>query len=164
MSQGVMSEASKVRLVITAHNVPAKKLTSELQRIISAAGQPLPHVVEEVGRVQFECSTNVIRLLTRLSLPDRVYAVIASVGADEFPDDNLVAEIKRRACGANWDSALAALRTAHAMSPACSPTTIGVTGKRAGKRFAALHRTGWTYLDYKVRWSRLCLPAHAPNK
>ncbi|KAL1519977.1 hypothetical protein AB1Y20_023461 [Prymnesium parvum] len=131
-----------MQLLLTAHNVPARKIASELRRLMLSLSPSTPCLLEERdGCVHLHASIHSIAQLRQTTLPDRVYAVLLTVPAEQLPntDAEIIDEVKRLVCDAvDWQSVFEAVGELSPQSADRRPASVGVTAKRAGKRFSSI--------------------------
>jgi hypothetical protein len=158
MSVAAEERVSNLHCMLTTNNVPLRQAATELRALLpSAYAKSVRHGVSSTRGVNAHIPVDVVHSLTKLKLPERVYAVICTVPADDLPNmEALLPRLEALAAGADgWHVALAAHSALH---PTVAELTFAVRAKRKGARFkaaandfelgarlgAALHRRfGW---------------------
>ena len=125
--------------LLTLERVPARQAVAEL------AALPLLtacRVTTERGRVRIVAPASAAAGLSRLTLPERVWASVGEWPVATLPnadDPALLGELKTLVGTASgWQSSLQAWAVVHGSPHDQGHRTLRVIGKRAGKRFAAV--------------------------
>ena len=125
--------------LLTLERVPARQAVAEL------AALPLPsacRVTTERGRVRIVAPASAAAGLSRLTLPERVWASVGEWPVATLPnadDPALLGELKTLVGTASgWQPSLQAWAVVHDSPHDQGHRTLRVIGKRAGKRFAAV--------------------------
>mmetsp|Transcript_701 Transcript_701/g.2540 ORF Transcript_701/g.2540 Transcript_701/m.2540 type:complete len:428 (-) Transcript_701:393-1676(-) len=130
-----------LELTLTAGAVPAKALARELSAVVPLA-RPLPGRGwgEKGTPLTFRVFPSGLDDVARLSLPERVYAVVGVWPSSALPEDEpaCLAAIKALCVSApGWDEVLGAWSRVHG-GDGQQPAGVRVVGKRSGTRFAGV--------------------------
>ena len=138
------ASASMTTFMITTNNVPYRQAAAEARAIVPAA-YAVHHGRHAARAVTVRAPADLVHDLAKLTLPEKVYAIVCTAPAEALPpDDQLMprlAELVARAPG--WQPALAAHREAHGASAAepaaeAAALSFAVRGRRRGTRYKAV--------------------------